>query len=75
LAELSSELGEGIPLKGEFVLLVAGIVEIRSVPAAEAVRIFTILSAELSAKAAVALTAEITGLSRNDVYRLTRVPD
>jgi 16S rRNA (cytidine1402-2'-O)-methyltransferase len=75
LAELSSELGEGIPLKGEFVLLVAGTVEIRSVPAAEAVRIFTILSAELSAKAAVALTAEITGLSRNDVYRLTRVPD
>ena len=75
LAELSSELGEGIPLKGEFVLLVAGSAEILSVPAAEAVRIFTILSAEVSAKAAVALAAEITGLSRNDVYRLTRVPD
>ena len=75
LAELSSELGEGIPLKGEFVLLVAGSAEILSVPAAEAVRIFTILSAEVSAKAAVTLTAEITGLSRNDVYRLTRVPD
>ena len=74
LAELSSELGVGIPLKGEFVLLVAGSVEIRSAPAAEAVRIFTILSAELSAKAAVELTAKITGLSRNDVYRLTRVP-
>ena len=56
-------------------MLVAGSVEILSVPAAEAVRIFTILSTEVSAKAAVTLTAEITGLSRNDVYRLTRVPD
>ena len=46
LAELGSELGAAIPLKGEFVLLVAGSSEVRSAPAAEAVRIFSLLSAE-----------------------------
>ncbi len=75
LAELRSQLGKEIPLKGEFVLLVAGSSEVRSATAAEAQRVFAILSSELSAKVAVALTAEITGLGRNDVYRLTRVPD
>jgi 16S rRNA (cytidine1402-2'-O)-methyltransferase len=75
LAELGSRLGEEIPLKGEFVLLVAGGPGVSSATAAEAQRIFAILSHELSAKAAVAVTAEITGLSRNEVYRLTRVPD
>ncbi len=75
LAELRSQLGDEIPLQGEFVLLVAGGDDVCSVSATEAQRIFAILSNELSAKAAVALTAEITGLRRNDVYRLTRVPD
>ena len=75
LAELRSQLGDEIPLKGEFVLLVAGSSDVLSATAAEALRIFTILSNELSAKAAVVMTAEITGLSRNDVYRLTRVAD
>lgn len=75
LAELRSQLGDEIPLKGEFVLLVAGSSDVLSVTAAEALRIFAILSNELPAKAAVAMTAEITGLSRNDVYRLARVPD
>ncbi len=75
LAELGSQLDEAIPLKGEFVLLVAGSPDVRSATTAEAQRIFAILSNELSAKAAVAATAAITGLGRNDVYRLTRVPD
>ncbi len=75
LAELGSQLDGAIPLKGEFVLLVAGSPEVRSATTAEAQRIFAILSNELSAKAAVAATAAITGLGRNDVYRLTRVPD
>ena len=75
LAELRSRLGDEIPLKGEFVLLVAGGPDVPSATAAEARRIFAILSNELSAKAAVAVTAEITGLGRNEVYRLTRVPD
>ena len=72
LAELISQLGDNIPLKGEFVLLVAGSPAVCSATAAEAQRIFAILSDELSAKAAVAVTAEITGQSRNEVYRLTR---
>ncbi|MCZ6475898.1 MAG: 16S rRNA (cytidine(1402)-2'-O)-methyltransferase [Gammaproteobacteria bacterium] len=75
LAGLKSQLGNEIPLKGEFVLLVAGSADVRSASTAEAQRIFAILSNELSAKAAVALTAKITGLSRNDVYQLTRLPD
>ena len=75
LAELRSQLGGEIPLKGEFVLLVAGGPDVASTTAAEARRIFAILSDELSAKAAVAVTAEISRLSRNEVYRLTRVPD
>ena len=75
LAELGSQLDGAIPLKGEFVLLVAGSPDVRSATTAEAQRIFAILSNELSAKAAVAATAAITGLGRNDVYRLTRVPD
>ena len=75
LAELRSQLGDEIPLRGEFVLLVAGGDDACSASATEAQRIFAILNNELSAKAAVALTAEITGLRRNDIYRLPRVPD
>ncbi len=75
LAELRSRLGDEIPLKGEFVLLVAGRPGVQSATAAEAERVYEILSRELPAKAAVAVTAEITGLARNEVYRLMRVPD
>jgi 16S rRNA (cytidine1402-2'-O)-methyltransferase len=72
LAELRACLDNTIPLKGEFVLLVAGCGELASASEAEAIRIFALLSKEVSAKSAVALSAEITGLSRNEVYRLTR---
>jgi hypothetical protein len=41
---------------------------------AEVQRIYTILSDGITAKEAVALTAKITGMSRNDVYQLTRIP-
>ncbi len=75
LAELASQLGDDIPLKGEFVLLVAGRPGADSATAAEVERVFAILTPDLSAKAAVAATAEITGLSRNEIYRLTRIPD
>jgi 16S rRNA (cytidine1402-2'-O)-methyltransferase len=75
LAELGSRLGEDIPLKGEFVVLVAGRTDIEVASAAEVQRVFGILSAGSSAKEAVVLTAKITGVSRNDVYRMTRVPD
>lgn len=73
LASLHAGLGETIPLKGEFVLVVAGS-EAESTPdEAEAQRIFELLATHLPPRDAVALTAQITGLPRNTVYRLTRV--
>jgi 16S rRNA (cytidine1402-2'-O)-methyltransferase len=71
LAELDAQLGAAIPLLGEFVLVVAG------APAAapeEAVvrRVYALLAAELAPAKALQLTAEITGVSRNALYRLTR---
>ncbi|MGI9260296.1 MAG: 16S rRNA (cytidine(1402)-2'-O)-methyltransferase [Gammaproteobacteria bacterium] len=72
LATLKIRLGTEIPLKGEFVLLVAGREADEAASDAEVERIFAILARELPAKTAVAMTAEITGRSRNDVYRLTR---
>lgn len=72
LAALNSRLGSEIPLKGEFVLLVAGRETEDAAGDAEVERIFALLARELPAKAAVAATAEITGRSRNAVYRLTR---
>ena len=72
LATLRSRLGSEIPLKGEFVLLVAGRDESDAASDAEVERIFAILAREMSSKAAVSATAEITGRTRNAVYRLTR---
>jgi 16S rRNA (cytidine1402-2'-O)-methyltransferase len=71
LGEIGARLGVDIPLKGEFVLVVSGA---RATAAeAEAERVFALLASELPAKKAVALTARITGMARNDVYRLTRL--
>ena len=72
LAELRSQLGSEIPLKGEFVLLVAGRDGNDVAGDVEVERVYTILARELPAKTAVTVTAEITGQSRNAVYRLTR---
>ncbi len=72
LAELSKQLGGDIPLKGEFVVLVAGD---RNAPPAEdgeIARVFDLLAAEVPSKTAVALTVKITGTSRNRVYSVTR---
>ena len=72
LAELREGLGRGIPLLGEFVIVVAG----RAAPAApgdaEVVRLYELLVTELPPARAVALCAKITGRSRNAVYALTR---
>ena len=72
LAELRAELGRSIPLLGEFVIVVEG----QNAPAApgdaEVVRLYELLAAELPPARAVALSAKITGRSRNDVYALTR---
>ncbi len=72
LVELEARLGGDIPLLGEFVVVVAGAPEALPPAAAEARRIYELLAAELPPKKAVALTAAITGLSRNEVYDLAR---
>ncbi len=71
LAEIGARLGDDIPLKGEFVLVVAGADKDAGGDVAEAKRIFEILHTELPAATAAKLTAKITGLSRNEIYRLT----
>ena len=75
LGDLAARFGKDIPLKGEFVLVVAGCPDELPVSATEAKRIYTILSTEVAPNVAVALTTEITGMSRNEVYRLTRLND
>jgi len=72
LAELASRLGDSIPLKGEFVLVVAGAPAAESADGADVRRVFELLHAELPATTAAKLTAKLTGMSRNDVYRLTQ---
>ncbi len=71
LGEIAARLGEDIPPKGEFVLVIAGAADDAGGDVAEAKRVFDILHAELSATSAAKLTAKITGLARNEVYRLT----
>ena len=72
LADIAARLGESIPLKGEFVVVVAGAAEAPSQELAEAQRIFDLLREALPAAAAARLTAKITGLARNAIYALTR---
>lgn len=72
LASLAARLDTDIPLLGEFVVVVQGAEPPPTPTAAEAQRIYTLLAAELPPKKALALTAAITGLSRNDLYTLTR---
>jgi len=72
LAALNRRLGEVIPLKGEFVVLVAGATNPAPAEDGEVVRIFDLLAAEVPARTAVALTVKITGTSRNRVYAITR---
>jgi 16S rRNA (cytidine1402-2'-O)-methyltransferase len=74
LGELRDRLGDEIPLLGEFVIVVAGAPAIAAPEDAEARRVFDLLRAELEPDKALALTAAITGLSRNVLYRLTRIP-
>lgn len=53
--------------KGEFVVLLAG-AKLNTVITPEAERIFRLLLAELPLKQAAKLTADITGLKKNDLY-------
>lgn len=71
LAELHACLGTSIPLLGEFVIVVAGAAE-TTPDEAEARRVYELLVAELAPDKALKLTAAITGLARNALYRLAR---
>jgi len=72
LAELTARLDADIPLLGEFVIVVAGTDAITTPSDDEAQRIYELLAAEIEPGKALRLTAAITGLSRNELYRLTR---
>lgn len=72
LAELQARLGADIPLLGEFVIVVAGSSATTTTSDDEAQRVYELLAAELQPGKALQLTAAITGLSRNVLYRLTR---
>lgn len=73
LEELSQQIGESIPLLGEFVVIVSGCENPSSMDKAEVLRVYRLLCRELGPRAAVSLTAKIAGLSRNTVYQLTRI--
>ena len=72
LGTLAEQLGGEIPLKGEFVLVVAGGDEKIGAGDEEILRVFDLVSVEISNRTAVTLTAKILDVSRNRVYRLTR---
>lgn len=72
LAELSAQVGKALPLRGEFVIVVSGAEHETSASDAEVRRVYGVLSAELPARQAVALTAAVTGVRRNAVYGLVR---
>ena len=59
--------GGDIPLKGEFVLAVAG-ADAREAPAVDVDRMLTLLAASLSAKEAARIGAELTGQKKNALY-------
>jgi len=71
LAELTARLGGDIPLLGEFVIVVAGAAAAAPDEAA-ARRVYALLAQELEPAAALRLTSAITGVTRNELYRLVR---
>jgi len=72
LGELEPMLGESVPLKGEFVVVVEGASAGRTADEGEILRVYTLLSAAVPPSRAAALTARICGCSRNEVYALAR---
>ena len=71
LAELAARLGGDIPLLGEFVIVVAGAAAAAPDEAA-ARRVYALLVQEIEPAAALRLTSAITGVARNELYRLVR---
>jgi 16S rRNA (cytidine1402-2'-O)-methyltransferase len=72
LAELHARLDGEIPLLGEFVIVVAGDTSEARADLDEAQRVYAVLAAEVEPGTALKLTAAITGMARNDLYRLLR---
>ena len=72
LGNLVAALEDGIPERGEFVIVVAGNTEEQTADDQEVGRIYRLLAEALPPGDAVTLCAGITGRSRNDVYKLTR---
>jgi len=72
LAELHARLDGEIPLLGEFVIVVAGDTSEAPADLDEAQRVYALLAAEVEPGTALKLTAAITGMARNDLYRLLR---
>jgi 16S rRNA (cytidine1402-2'-O)-methyltransferase len=72
LGDLVSQLGNAISIRGEFVILIGGKRSLESAGNEEVSRIYALLAAELTPDRALKLAIEITGRSRNEVYRLTR---
>jgi 16S rRNA (cytidine1402-2'-O)-methyltransferase len=71
LAELTARLGGDIPLLGEFVIVVAGAAAAAPDETA-ARRVYALLAQELDPATALRLTSAITGVARNELYRLVR---
>ena len=72
LHELEARLGGDIPLLGEFVIVVEGAPAALAPDEQAARRTYELLAGELSPAVALRLTSAITGMSRNDLYRLVR---
>src|SRR5690606_40224660 len=72
LASLAAALGREIPLLGEFVIVVEGAPPREAASEDTIRRVFAVLRRELPPSRAAALTAELTGATRNAVYRLTQ---
>jgi 16S rRNA (cytidine1402-2'-O)-methyltransferase len=72
LEDLGRRLGGEIPLLGEFVIVVAGQTTRVGPDSEEAKRIYELLATELDPGRALKLATAITGLSRNELYRLVR---
>jgi 16S rRNA (cytidine1402-2'-O)-methyltransferase len=72
LGELAAALGVDIPLLGEFVLVVAGNPEEAAPDIARARQIYDALAAEIDPTKALQLTATLTGIARNALYKLLR---
>jgi 16S rRNA (cytidine1402-2'-O)-methyltransferase len=73
LGELAAALGADVPLLGEFVLVIAGDSSAPEVDESRAREIYSALRGELDPTKALHLTATLTGISRNALYKLLRI--